>query len=69
MKRKATRKPRPMTRAQLIDLRTVEPLLQSALKLASNAECPALVEKIRSALASYGGAMRHAARRIEASRT
>lgn len=60
----ATRKVRPATQRQGVDLAIVLERLRDARDLAKQAECPSTLKKIRSALKSAEGAQRHMTRRL-----
>ncbi len=55
---------KPATPEQEQNLRYCETYLKVARDLAVSAGCPELALKIRSAIASAGGAMRHMQRRL-----
>lgn len=62
------RKLKPATRDQVIWLGASLHNLQNAREAAELAGCPMLERKIRSAIKSCGGAIRHMERRINAAR-
>ena len=60
---KKKRSLRPYRVGQDLEIALAQRALRSALEHAKNADCPALAEKIRSALKSADGANRHVMRR------
>jgi hypothetical protein len=62
----ATRTPRQATRLHELKLSFALQHLKEARDFAKYANCPGLLKKIRSAIASAGGAQRHMSRRMRA---
>lgn len=60
---------RPITNAELAAVQRAERLLRESLGLLVEADCPRTAERVRRAIKSAGGAVRHAYRRLDAAST